>query len=71
MGPVVDDSVIQIDGYLVYRQDHNINGGGVALYARAEYNIKILVSSNIQVLGKLLPLSIYSVRRRGAILHPF
>ena len=52
LGPVVDDSVIQIDGYSVYRQDRNISGGGVALYARADYNIKILASSNTQVLGK-------------------
>ena len=52
LGPVVDDSVIQIDGYSVYRQDHNINGGGVALHEQTEYNIKILASSNTQVLGK-------------------
>ena len=52
LGPVVDDSAIQIDGYSVYRQDRNLSGGGVALYARADYNIKILASSNTQVLGK-------------------
>ena len=30
-GPVVDNSLIRIEGYSVLRQDRNVNGGGVAL----------------------------------------
>lgn len=31
LGPVIDDNLIQIDGYSLLRQDRNVEGGGVAL----------------------------------------
>ena len=52
MGPGVDDSLIQVDGYSVIRQDRNINGGGVALYVRNDYTITKLASSNTEGLGR-------------------
>ena len=52
LGPGVDDSLIQVDGYSVIRQDRNINGGGVALYVRNNYTITKLASSNTEDLGR-------------------
>ena len=52
LGPGIDDSLIQIDGYSVIRQDQNINGGGVVLYVRNDYKITKLASSNTEGLGR-------------------
>ena len=52
LGPVVDDGLIRIEGYSVIRQDRNINGGGVSLFVRGDFNITILPSSNTLGLGK-------------------
>ena len=46
LSPVVDDGLIRIEGYSVIRQDRNINGGGVALFLRDDFNITILATSN-------------------------
>lgn len=45
LGPVVDDSLLQIEGYTLLRQDRNIHGGGVTLYVRNIYKITKLVTS--------------------------
>ena len=52
MGPVVDDDLIRIEGYSIIRQDRNINGGGVALFVRDDFNITILATSNTLGPGK-------------------
>ena len=52
LGPGVDDSLIQIDGYSMIRQDRNVNGGGVVLYVRNDYRITKLASSNTEGLGR-------------------
>ena len=52
LGPVVDDSLIHIEGYSVLRQDRNVNGGGVALYVRNDFQITILTYSRTEQPGK-------------------
>ena len=49
LGPIVDDSVIQIKGYTILRQDRNIHGGGVILYIRKDFSVVKLGSSNTEV----------------------
>ena len=46
LGPVVEDYLIQIDGYTLVRQDRKVRGGGVALYLRNTLKVKILEISN-------------------------
>ena len=52
LGPVVDDTLIRIEGYSVLRQDRNVNGGGVALYVRNDFQITLLKGSRIEQPGK-------------------
>ena len=53
LGPVVDDSLIQIKGYSIIRQDRNICGGVVALYVRNDFTVTKLAYSNTLGPGKL------------------
>ena len=46
LGPVVEDYLVQIDGYTLVRQDRKVGGGGVALYVRNTLKVKILEKSN-------------------------
>lgn len=46
LSPIVDDSFIKVKRYTLLRQDKNINGGGVCLYVRNEYEITKLKSSD-------------------------
>ena len=46
LGPVVEDCLVQIDGYTLVRQDRKVGGGGVALYVRNTLKVKILEKSN-------------------------
>ena len=46
LGPVVEDYLVQIDGYTFVRQDRNVGGDGVALYVRNTLKVKILKKSN-------------------------
>ena len=52
LGPVVNDSLIQINGYSIIRQDRNIYGGGVALYVRNGFKVTKLAYSNTLGPGK-------------------
>ena len=52
LSSVVDDSLIQIRGYTLLRQDCNVNGGGVSLYVCNVFKIKKLVSSKFRRRGK-------------------
>ena len=52
LGPVVDNSNLQIKGYSIVRQDRNINRGGVALYVRNDFKVTKLVYSNTLGPGK-------------------
>jgi hypothetical protein len=36
-----DDTVVAIQGYNIYRQDRNANGGGVAVYIRNHIPVKL------------------------------
>ena len=49
---VVDDSLVCIDGYTLVRQDRNVEGGGVALYVRDTFTVKILEQSTTNVPGR-------------------
>ena len=46
LGPVVDDSLIQIDNYILIRKDRNVNGGGVAMYVRRDFTVTELAASS-------------------------
>ena len=46
LGPVVEDYLVQIDGYTLFQQDREVGGGGVALYIRNTLKVKILKKSN-------------------------
>jgi hypothetical protein len=48
----VSDDLIGIDGYSIVRQDRNTGGGGVALYVRDTFKVKLLASSNTAMPGK-------------------
>ena len=48
----VHDSLIQIRGYKLLRQDRNVNGDGVALYVRNVFKIQKLASSKTRRRGK-------------------
>ena len=48
----MDDSLVQIKGYTILRQDRNIQGGGVLLYVRKDLSLTKLVSSNTECEGK-------------------
>lgn len=37
----IDSSLLHVNGYLLYRQDRNINGGGVAFYVQDQIPVKI------------------------------
>lgn len=37
----IDDSLLYVNGYLLYRCDRNINGGGVAFYVQDQIPVKI------------------------------
>ena len=46
LGPVVENYLVQINGYTLVRQDRKIGGGGLALYVRNPLKVKILGKSN-------------------------
>ena len=46
MGHVVEDYLIQIDGYTLVRQDRKVAGGLIALCVRITLEVKILKRSN-------------------------
>ena len=48
----ISDDVIRVRGFKVFRQDRNLDGGGVALYVRKTYICEFLTSSDTQVSGK-------------------
>ena len=52
MGPRIDDSVADIKGYSLIRQDRNTRDGGVALYVRDSYKFTVLATSNTTVKSK-------------------
>ena len=48
----MEDSLVDVSGYSIMRQDRNLQGGGVALYVRDGIKVKELASSNTEVEGK-------------------
>ena len=71
LGAGVDESLIQVHGYSVIRQDRNINGGGVALYVRNDNTITKLASSNTEGLGRPSISEYLSVKWNRVALPPF
>ena len=52
LGHTVYDTLFNIPGYSIIRQDKNTGGGGVALYVRKTLKIKILATSDTKRPGK-------------------
>ena len=46
LSPVVEDSLIALPNYNLFRHDRNMRGGGVALYIHNTLSVKILSTSN-------------------------
>ena len=66
LGPVVDDSLVSLDGFSIIRQDRNINGGELALYVRNGYKVTKLASSNTLGLGRpLIPEYLFCAVQQG------
>ncbi|XP_015117961.1 uncharacterized protein LOC107041750 [Diachasma alloeum] len=45
LGPLIDDDVVSLDGYRLFRRDRNTRGGGVALFINTCFRVKILATS--------------------------
>lgn len=54
LGPEVDDSIINVPGYSIVRQDKNTRGGGILHFIRDNLKAKILCNSNTTYPGKPL-----------------
>ena len=54
LGPTVPDSVVDIPGYSVLRQDRNTGGGGILLFVRNNLKAKVLHRSSTTQSGKPL-----------------
>ena len=52
LGPSVDDSFGEIEGYSIIRQDRNTIGGGVLLYIQNSLKAKVLFKSATTQAGK-------------------
>ena len=49
LDPVVEDYLVQIDGYALVRQDRKLGDDRVALYVRNTLKVKILEKSNTTI----------------------
>ena len=49
LGPSINSSLLNIDGYNIYRKDRNENGGGVAIYIQS--HIPVRMRDDLSVLG--------------------
>ncbi|OXU31577.1 hypothetical protein TSAR_005098 [Trichomalopsis sarcophagae] len=52
LGPIMANSLVDVAGYTIIRQDRNVNGGGVALFVRNGLKINKLASSGTLGTGK-------------------
>ena len=52
LGPIVDDTIVMLDGYNLLRQDRKTNGGGVALFVHNSLSVNRLCSSEGKWSGK-------------------
>ena len=52
LGPTVEDSLIQVEGLNIVRQDRNKGGGGVALYVKDMLKVNVLPRSDTIGPGK-------------------
>ena len=56
LGLVIDDNIVQVDGYSIIKQDRNSEGGGLCLYIRSSLRATVLAHSETTGPGKrLLP----------------
>ena len=51
---MVDDQIVQVDGYSILRQDRNTSSGGVILYIRSTLKASVLARSDTEAPGRPL-----------------
>ena len=54
LSDIIEDHIVNIDGYTAVRQDRNTEGGGVILYVRNTLRVQILAQSKTEGPGKPL-----------------
>ena len=52
LGPVVDDNIIEIEGYSSIRQDRITEGGSIILYIHNSLRASVLACSDTTTVGK-------------------
>ena len=48
LGSEVHNSIVEVSGYSIIRQDRNTRGGGILLYIKEHLKAKILYKSNTE-----------------------
>ena len=58
----IADNDICIDGYNVYRANRPKRGGGVAIYVKSKFHVKVIVSESISKQLEILALNVELVK---------
>ena len=69
-GPFIDQSLVNIPGYSLARQDRSERGGGVALYFKDYLKFTVLTQSNTVVPVKLLEPEYIMGTIQGGMMDP-
>ena len=64
----IGDRKLRIEGYKIFRNDHNVHGGGVAIYVKDSLDV-LHVEHQMNIL-ELLSLEIKSKKARSFFLSP-